>query len=75
LDWYGFKQVKNELGWADFRLTDYASIERWWEIVLSAYLQLVGTLINSKPERTHTNHTTSTSTSTILFENIRGKQA
>ncbi|URD51276.1 IS701 family transposase [Chroococcidiopsis sp. CCNUC1] len=35
---YGFKQVKNELGWADFRLTDYASIERWWEIVFSAYL-------------------------------------
>ncbi len=34
---YGFKQVKNELGWADFRLTDYASIERWWEIVFSAY--------------------------------------
>ena len=35
---YGFKQVKNELGWADFRLTDYPSIERWWEIVMSAYL-------------------------------------
>lgn len=35
---YGFKQVKNELGWADFRLTDYSSIERWWEVVLSAYL-------------------------------------
>lgn len=35
---YGFKQVKNELGWADFRLTDYASIERWWELVFSAYL-------------------------------------
>jgi SRSO17 transposase len=35
---YGFKQVKNELGWADFRVTDYASIERWWEVVLSAYL-------------------------------------
>lgn len=35
---YGFKQVKNELGWADFRVTDYVSIERWWEIVLSAYL-------------------------------------
>jgi SRSO17 transposase len=34
---YGFKQVKNELGWADFRLTNYASIERWWEIVFSAY--------------------------------------
>ncbi|MGJ3245137.1 MAG: hypothetical protein ACFE0I_03570 [Elainellaceae cyanobacterium] len=25
---YGFKQVKSELGWADFRVTDYASIER-----------------------------------------------
>jgi SRSO17 transposase len=35
---YGFKQVKNELGWTDFRLTDYASIERWWEMVFSAYL-------------------------------------
>lgn len=35
---YGFKQVKNELGWADFRLTDYLSIERWWELVFSAYL-------------------------------------
>lgn len=34
----GFKQVKNELGWADYRLTDYESIERWWEIVMSAYL-------------------------------------
>lgn len=35
---YGFKQIKNELGWADFRLTDYQSIERWWEIIFSAYL-------------------------------------
>jgi SRSO17 transposase len=35
---YGFKQVKDELGWADFRLTDYTSIERWWEIIFSAYL-------------------------------------
>lgn len=35
---YGFKQVKNELGWADYRLTDYLSIERWWELVFSAYL-------------------------------------
>ena len=26
---YGFEQVKNQLGWADFRVTDYASIERW----------------------------------------------
>lgn len=35
---YGFKQVKHELGWHDYRLTDYNSIERWWEIVLCAYL-------------------------------------
>jgi SRSO17 transposase len=35
---YGFKQIKNELGWADHRLTDYTSIERWWELVFSAYL-------------------------------------
>jgi hypothetical protein len=30
--------VKDELGWADFRLTDYASIEHWWKIIFSAYL-------------------------------------
>jgi SRSO17 transposase len=35
---YGLKQTKNELGWADFRLTNYTDIEKWWEIVCSAYL-------------------------------------
>ena len=35
---YGLKQSKNELGWADFRLTSYPDIEKWWEIVCSAYL-------------------------------------
>jgi SRSO17 transposase len=35
---YGFKHAKNELGWADFRVTDYASIERWWELVSCTYL-------------------------------------
>jgi hypothetical protein len=34
---YGFKHAKDELGWADYRLTDAASIERWWEIVMCAY--------------------------------------
>jgi SRSO17 transposase len=34
---YGFKHAKDDLGWADYRLTDYASIERWWELVMSAY--------------------------------------
>jgi len=37
---YGFKHAKNELGWADYRLTDYAAIERWWEVVCSAYLMV-----------------------------------
>ena len=31
-------KLKNELGWADFRVTDYHSIERWWELVMSSYL-------------------------------------
>jgi len=35
---YGLNQSKNELGWADFRLTQYLDIEKWWEIVCSAYL-------------------------------------
>ncbi len=35
---YGLNQSKNELGWADFRLTRYQDIEKWWEIVFSAYL-------------------------------------
>jgi len=37
---YGFKQCKNELGWADFRVTDYMPIEKWWELVMSAYLMV-----------------------------------
>jgi SRSO17 transposase len=37
---YGLKQSKNELGWADYRLTHYADIERWWEIVCSSYLMV-----------------------------------
>ena len=35
---YGFKHAKDELGWADYRLTDAQSIERWWELVMCAYL-------------------------------------
>ncbi|BAZ36925.1 transposase [Calothrix sp. NIES-4101] len=34
---YAFKQGKNELGWADFRLTQYHQIDKWWEIVMSVY--------------------------------------
>jgi SRSO17 transposase len=34
---YGLKYSKDALGWADFRVTDYKQIERWWEIVMSAF--------------------------------------
>lgn len=37
---YGFKQAKDELGWTDYRVTDYQTIEKWWEIVCSAYLMV-----------------------------------
>ena len=37
---YGLKQSKNELGWADFRLTHYSDIQKWWEIVCSTYLMV-----------------------------------
>jgi SRSO17 transposase len=37
---YGLKQSKNELGWADFRVTDFSRIEKWWELVMSAYLMV-----------------------------------
>ena len=49
---YGLNQSKNELGWADFRLTQYQDIEKWWEIVFSAYL-LVSLLADSErnPEK------------------------
>jgi SRSO17 transposase len=35
---YALNQSKNELGWADFRLLHYPDIEKWWEIVSTAYL-------------------------------------
>ena len=33
-------QVKGELGWADYRLNSYEEIEKWWEIVCSAFLMV-----------------------------------
>jgi SRSO17 transposase len=50
---YGFKQIKDELGWADYRLTDYAEIERWWEVVSSAYtlVSVQSQVLREKPAR------------------------
>ena len=37
---YGLKQSKDALGWADFRVTHYEQIEKWWEMVMSAFLMV-----------------------------------
>lgn len=36
----GFRNSKNELGWADFGLINYSDIQKWWELVMSAYLMV-----------------------------------
>lgn len=37
---YGLKQAKDTLGWADFRVTCYEQIEKWWELVMSVFLMV-----------------------------------
>ena len=37
---YGLKQSKDALGWADFRVTHYEQIAKWWEMVMSAFLMV-----------------------------------
>jgi SRSO17 transposase len=37
---YGFRQCKQELGWTDYRFTNFNEINKWWEIILSAYLMI-----------------------------------
>ena len=37
---YGLKQAKDTLGLADFRVTSYDQIEKWWEMVMSAFLMV-----------------------------------
>jgi SRSO17 transposase len=34
---YGFRQCKQELGWTDYRFTNFSEINKWWEIIFSAY--------------------------------------
>ena len=34
---YGFRQCKQELGWTDYRFTNFTEINKWWEIIFSAY--------------------------------------
>ncbi len=37
---YGFRQCKQELGWKDYRFTKFEPIEKWWELIMSAYLMI-----------------------------------
>jgi len=60
---YGLKQSKNELGWADFRVTDYAQIQKWWEIVMSAYLMVSLHSQTLMPTSRSPDNTSATSTS------------
>ena len=34
---YGFRQCKQELGWTNYRFTKFEEINKWWEIIFSAY--------------------------------------
>jgi SRSO17 transposase len=37
---YGFRQCKQELGWTDYRFTNFSEIEKWWEIIYCVYLMV-----------------------------------
>jgi hypothetical protein len=37
---YGFRQCKQELGWTDYRLTNFQQIEKWWEIIFCGYTMI-----------------------------------
>ena len=37
---YSFRQCKQELGWTDYRFTNFAEINKWWEIIFSTYLMI-----------------------------------
>lgn len=37
---YGFRQCKQELGWRDYRFTNFQDIEKWWEIIFCVYTMI-----------------------------------
>ena len=37
---YGFRQCKQELGWIDYRFTNFKHIEKWWEIIFCVYTMI-----------------------------------
>ena len=37
---YGFRQCKKELGWTDYRFTNFKDIEKWWSIIFCVYTMI-----------------------------------
>ena len=37
---YSFRQCKQELGWTDYRFTNFQHIQRWWEIIFCVYTMI-----------------------------------
>jgi SRSO17 transposase len=37
---YGFRQCKQELGWTDYRFTNFQHIEKWWSIIFCVYTMI-----------------------------------
>ena len=37
---YGFRQCKQELGWTDYRFTNFEEINKWWSIIFWTYLMI-----------------------------------
>jgi SRSO17 transposase len=37
---YGFRQCKQELGWTDYRFTNFKDIEKWGEIIFCVYTMI-----------------------------------
>ena len=37
---YGFRQCKQELGWTNYRFTNFQHIEKWWEIIFCVYTMI-----------------------------------
>ena len=56
---YGFRQGKQELGWTNYRLTDFQNIEKWWEIIFSVYLMISlnsQVFVQRQPQRTESSN-------------------
>ena len=37
---YGFRQCKQELGWTDYRFTNFKELEKWWSIIFCVYTMI-----------------------------------